>query len=449
MVNRKRIMTGVIAAVAAVAVAYFALRGRVLQVAVTEAVRRDVREYIAEDAKTRLADEYILDMPVSGTLERITLDVGAEVGQGDVLARVNPYELERQLEALEALIEQARARITGVDVTKPKAEQLKTAEIRVSEGRDAAAIARKELDAGRVNLAKAAQTYQRISALYRQGAVSESDYDEADRRYQTLQQDVARLELAERVANKNLEIAELSRRELFESVDDNEYLRRVHLAEIQRLESQRAVLRDDLRKTEIRAPVESVLLEKYIEDARVLQAGTPLLRLGDLTTIEIESDILSEEVTRISVGNPVEITGRALRDKTIPGEVTRIYPSGFKKISALGIEQQRVRILIGYNNAGVTLRPGTSVDIRVITDQRGDVVAVPERATFKHNDGWAVFKVAGGRARIRPVVIGLRSDEWAEIIEGLAPGDVVITERKNELADGVRIDPMPLEGGGA
>ena len=250
------------------------------------------------------------------------------------------------------------------------------------------------------------------------------------------------------VAEKNQERAQLSLRELVGSMDDNEYLRDVQQAEIQRLESELEILRGDLSKTEIRAPVDSVVLEKYIEDSRVLQPGTPLMRLGDLTTIEIESDILSEEVTRIAVGDPVEISGKALGNRALTGEVSRIYPSWFKKISALGIEQQRVKILVGFDNGEVHLRPGTSVDIRVITERHENAVAVPERATFKLDDGWAVFRVNSGRAKLAPVTIGLKNDEWAEIVEGLAPGDVIITERKNELGDGVRIDPVPLKNNG-
>ncbi|MEA3365102.1 MAG: efflux RND transporter periplasmic adaptor subunit [Candidatus Hydrogenedentes bacterium] len=442
--NRKRLIIRGIVVVVAAGAGYFALRGPVLSVAVTEAVRRDVSEYVAEDAKTRLHDEYTIDMPVSGTLERIALDVGAEIKKGDVLARVDPYDLERQIEATDALIEQARARITGVDVSKPKQEELKSAEVRVAESRDSLEMTRKQLEAAQVNLAKAEQNYKRLDALYKQDIASEADYDEAERKYQTLKQDAERLEIAVRAAEKSLELAELSRKELIDSVDDNEYMRQVYLAEIQRLESELGILRDDLSNTDITAPVDSVLLEKYIEDSRVLQAGTPLMRLGEMTTIEIESDILSEEVTRISVGDPVEISGKALGDQTLMGEVTRIYPSGFEKISALGIEQQRVRILIGFDNNQVRLRPGTSVDIRVITQQHENVVAVPERATFKRNGGWAVFKVNNGRAKLTPVTIGLKNDEWAEIIEGVQPGDTIITERKNDLEDGVRIDPAPL-----
>lgn len=442
--NRKRLIIAAIIIVVAVVAVYVGLRGPVLSVAVTEAVRRDVSEYVAEDAKTRLHDEYTIDMPVSGTLERIALDVGAEIKKGDVLARVEPYDLERQIEATEALIEQARARITGVDVSKPKQEELKSAEVRVAEGRDSLAMARKQLEAAQINLGKAEDNYNRLSALYKQDIVSESDYDEAERKYRTLKQDAERLEIAVRVAGKGLELAELSQKQLVDSIDDNEYMREVYLAEIQRLESELGIMRDDLNETGITAPVDSVLLEKYIEDSRVLQAGTPLMRLGDMTTIEIESDILSEEVTRISVGDPVEISGKALGDETIMGEVTRIYPSGFEKISALGIEQQRVRILIGFDNSEAHLRPGTSVDIRVITDQHEDVVAVPERATFKRNGGWAVFKVNNSRAKLAPVTIGLRNDEWAEVVEGVEPGDTIITERKNDLEDGIRIDPRSL-----
>ena len=159
--NRKRLILGVIVAVAAAAGAYISLRGPVLPVAVVEVTRRDVAEYVAEDAKTRLHDEYTIDMPVPGTVERITLEVGAEVTKGAVLARVDPHDLERQIEAGEALIEQARARITGVDVSKPKEEQIRPAELRVAESRGAAALARQAFEGAQTNRTTAEQTYTR------------------------------------------------------------------------------------------------------------------------------------------------------------------------------------------------------------------------------------------------------------------------------------------------
>ncbi|MCL4693789.1 MAG: hypothetical protein KJ060_14915, partial [Candidatus Hydrogenedentes bacterium] len=158
--------------------------------------------------------------------------------------------------------------------------------------------------------------------------------------------------------------------------------------------------------------------------------------------IEIECDVLSEEVGRINRGDPVEITGKALNDEVIMGSVERIYPAGFKKISALGIEQQRVRTIIAFDNAQTDLRPGTSVDVRIITDEAADAVAVPERATFRSEGGWAVFVVQGGEAVLTPVEIALKNDDWAAIASGVQAGETVVAEPKTELKDGMAVSPL-------
>lgn len=435
----KRVLVGLIVVAIAVAVVA-ALRPRPLLVEAAEVTVRSVREYISEDAKTRLADEYLVDMPISGTIERIRLDVGDRVEAGECIALIDPFDLQQQIASLEALVEQARAQISGVDTAKPKTEDLEAARLRVRAGQENEAIARKEIEIARIEFANAKKEFERIRALREQGAVSQAQYDDAERVYLAAQETMRKLEIAQDATRTAREVAELNSHGLAASVDDNEYMRRVYQSEMESRVAQLEILKRDLERTSVNAPVTAVVLEKFVEDRRVLPAGTPLLRLGDLSTIDIECDVLSEEVGRIREGNPVEISGKALRGHTIMGRVKRIYPAGFKKISALGIEQQRVKTLIDFDNEAAQLRPGVSVDVRIITGESPEAVAVPERATFRHGDGWAVFLVGEfGRARLTPVEIGLKNDEWAEIRSGLAPGQRVVAGPQNELRDGARI----------
>ncbi len=424
---------------AAILVAAVALRGGSLPVVLANLEHRSVREYISEDAKTRLADEYILDLPVSGTVERIALEVGDFVEAGDVVVSMDPYELEQRIHEVDARIAQAGAHVSGVDMTKPKPEDVESAEIRVKEMQDALEVARKARKVTELNFEEALKNFDRAQGLIDAGAVSQSFLDDAETRYRSLSEGLEQSRLEESVAKKALEQAKLASKRLSGSIDDNEYLREAYEAEIKALESQRAVLRNDLKKSEVRSPVSGPILEKYVEDSRVLLAGTPLVRIGDVASIEIESDILSEEVTGIELGDPVEISGKALRGDTIMGTVTRIYPAGFEKISSLGIEQQRVKALIGFDNTDAKLRPGTSVDIRIITAESSNVLAVPDQAVFRTEGQWYVFKVRGGSAELCAVTIGLRNDEWVEIVEGLALDDVIVGELKNELEDGMRV----------
>ena len=441
MAGRKRMLIagGV---VALLALLLLMTRERPVPVEMAEAEARTVREYIAEDAKTRLADDFIIDMPLSGTVDAITLEEGDEIEAGGCVATVDAYGLEQQVASVEALIAQARARITSVDVEKPKPEDLASAELRIKEEHDRQAMAGKERAIAENDFKDAQREYNRVKALFDSGAVSQSQYDEAERALNNARENLERVSLAGNAVQKALDIAELASQRLAGSVDDNEYMREVFRMEVESLESQLNVLKDDLAKTQITSPVKGVVLEKYIDDKRVLAAGTPLLRIGDLVTIEIECDVLSEEIVRVKVGDPVEITGKALNDRVVMGRVKRIYPSGFQKVSALGIEQQRVRTILAFDDSSESLRPGTSVDVRIITGEAMDAVSVPERATFRSDGGWAVFTVEKGRARLVPVEIALKNDDWAAIRSGLQLGQTVIAEPKNELTDGVRVAPL-------
>lgn len=438
---KRRVLYIVVGAIVVAAVAW-SFRSQPVVVPFTQPEVRTVREFIAEDAETRLADRYTIDMPVNGTVQRIALEVGDTVEKGQVVAQVDPYDLQRRIDEVEARIAQARAQASGVDVQKPKPEQIESARIHVEEMQDTLEVARQAHRVIELELEEAERAYQRAQELLQAGAVSQTYLDEAETRYETLTENLRRATLEQQAAEKALAQARLAYEQIRASVDDNEYLREAYLAEAAALEAQLAMLQNDLEKAAMRSPVAGPVLEKFVEDSRVLQAGAPLLTIGDVESIEIESDILSEEITQIDVNDPVEIFGKALRGRTVAGHVKRIYPAGFEKISSLGIEQQRVKILIEFDNAEAGLRPGTSVDVRIITEESPETLAVPDRAVFRAGNEWYAFRVVGGRAAQTPVELGLRNDEWAEVLDGLSQDDVIVAELTNDLADGARVSPL-------
>ena len=418
----------------------FSLRTQPVEVEIGPPRIQTVFEYITEEAKTRLAQEYLIDMPVAGTLERIPREVGDEVAAGDVLARVDRFDLEQQTRGVESHIAQVQAQISGVDIGKPKSEDLESAAVRVQELGETVGIAEKELAIAEIEAGNADRDRSRMRQLRAEGVASQAELDRAERLARSAAQNVDRARLGVKVAQKNLEMAHLAKSRVTGSVDDNEYMRRAYQAEMESLDAQLAIVRGDLEKTEVRAPVAGPILEKYVESRRVLPPGTPLLKMGDLSSVEIESDILSEEVVRVQPGQRVEISGKAVgRETSFEGTVKRIYPSAFMKISALGIEQQRVKTIIAFDNSTLGLRPGTRLDVRIITAEKQNAVSVPERSIFRREGKWYVFTVQSGRARLAPVSIGLKNDEWAEITDGLTAGDVIILEPKNDLENGVRI----------
>jgi HlyD family secretion protein len=410
---------------------------------------RTVKAFIAEDGETQLADLHIIDMPVSGRLASLPWEIGDMVEAGDVLARVEDNTIRDQLRGVEALIEQATAQMSGVDVQKPKPEALASAQLHVQEAGDALQMAVSARGVAEIQLEEAERQFGRLQTLLDRGVVSQRDYDEARALRESLKGELARAQAAEERTQKGLEIARLGAAQLEGSVDDNEFMREAYQAQVDHLKTQFETLQRELDKTVIKAPVTGPVLIKLVEAGRSLMAGTPILQIGDLASGEIIVDVLSEEVVHIEEGGPVEIEGKALGGTMVMGSVKRIYPAAFKKISALGIEQQRVRVLVDYDDTAMDVRPGTSLDVRIITGQRDNAVAVPERALFHHEGQWHVFRVRGGAigplrwevAHLEPVVVTVKNDTWAAIDEGLAHDDVIITEPLNTLSSGARVQP--------
>jgi HlyD family secretion protein len=197
------------------------------------------------------------------------------------------------------------------------------------------------------------------------------------------------------------------------------------------------------------SPVDGVVLKRELFSEQYVRAGTLLLTIGSLNELEIEAEILTQEAAAIREGHEVDIYGPALgRDvsDSVPGNVRRVLPDAFTKVSSLGVEEQRVKVIVALDDLPSVLqeRPGLGVGfrvrVRVYTDARQDVVAVPRSALF-HNEagGWAAFVVRDSRALQQNVEVGLMNDEWAEIRSGITEGETVIVAPESTLAEGVRV----------
>jgi len=400
-----------------------------------------VREFITEDSKTRLADEYILTMPIAGRVGRIALEEGDGVTSGQVLARIDDFDLRKQLEGRRAHVQSLRAQIAGVDAQKPKPEDIEASSLKVQEAQLQLEAGRKAIEIARLRLADAERELKRSENLLKAGVLQRAQYDAARLARDTLAEQLANAGIEQSARARTLDIARVNLKRLRESIDDNEYQRDLYQAQIRQTESEIAVVQDQLAKTLVRSPIDGVVLIKHVEDEQVLAAGAPLLTLGNATGIEIEADILSEEIGRVRVGQPVEVTGKTLQGRTVMGRVGRIYPTGFMKVSALGIEQQRVKVIIQFDNSALRLIPRLSVDVRIIVSARENVLTLPEQAVFKQDDAWAVLVIENDRLASRPVEIGLRNDRVVEIVKGITPEDIVVAEPTNDLRAGQRAEP--------
>lgn len=160
----------------------------------------------------------------------------------------------------------------------------------------------------------------------------------------------------------------------------------------------------NLARAQINSPVSGVVLQRYQTRRQFLPAGTPLLTIGRLQEMEITAEVLTERATRISSGDPVESFGQGVPDGPLTGEVVRVNPAGFKKISSLGVEQQRVKVTIKPDRLPPELGVEFRVHVRIFHDQATDALILPRTCLFRGEDGgWQVLVVRDGRTELRPV----------------------------------------------
>ena len=201
------------------------------------------------------------------------------------------------------------------------------------------------------------------------------------------------------------------------------------------------------------SPIDGVILERSISDERQVATGTVLLSIGRWEDMEIEADVLSQDVVRVKPGELVEVQGAAVGDQPARAKVTRIFPAGFTKVSSLGVEQQRVKVIMKFLpedlsrlREAVGLGVGYRLRVRIFTAEAAGALVIPRAALFRgaKND-WRVFAVRDGRARLQAVKVGLSNDEHAQIIEGLGENDRVILAPETNLAEGQRVQVIDIE----
>jgi HlyD family secretion protein len=199
----------------------------------------------------------------------------------------------------------------------------------------------------------------------------------------------------------------------------------------------------------MQSPIDGVVLEKTMDDEQFVPAGAVLLKIGRLSDLEVEADILSQDATRIRKGAVANIYGIATGSGTgrsVEGTVDRVYPQAFTKISSLGVEQQRVKVVVRFSDEAIVelQQLGVGADyrvrVRIFTDGRTGTLLVPRSALFRSFDGgWRVFVVRNGRARLQDVTTGLMNDEHVEVLSGLEENETVILAPENDIQDGSHV----------
>ncbi|MFV1959404.1 MAG: efflux RND transporter periplasmic adaptor subunit, partial [Planctomycetota bacterium] len=330
----------------------------------------------------------------------------------------------------------------GVATKRPKPEEIEEAAVGERQAVESVAVARSELQRLQAAHENVLKDYDRARALARQALIPQADLDAAETAETQAREQVEVQEVRLRIAELAVGGATLRRQVIESRLHDFDWEEKDYARQIEALEASLAKLEDDLKQTEIRAPIDGTILRLERESEQVITAGTPILEMGDLSRLEVEADFLSGDAAHMRSDMRAEIFGRALGDAVLPAKVVRIDPSAFTKISSLGVEQQRVTVTLAVDPAGTGLGDRYRVEVRVILDERPDVLLVPEGALFREGEGWAVFVIEDGRARLRRVETGLRGLRTREVRSGLAEGDVVILHPDDTIEEGGRVAPL-------
>jgi HlyD family secretion protein len=388
----KRVLA-VLAGLAALGGLVFAWLPDPLPVDLVQVRRGTIRVTVDEDGRTRVKDRYVVSAPLLATSARIELHPGDPIAERQLLARLMPLEpalLDSRTQA------QAERRVASAVAGRKQAES-------------AVLRARSVLD-------YATSEIERQRELSRQGATAERALETAELQERTAREELASSEFALRVAGYEVEMARLNleRQSGGPGTQDN---------------------------IELASPVSGQILRVIQESAGVVQPGTPLMELGDVKALEIVADVLTSDAVHIKP------TARAWIDRwggdaALSAHVRSIEPSAFTRVSALGVEEQRVNVILDLDEPYAkwsALGDGYRVEVRILTWQADNALVVPESAIFRRNERWATFAVRNGRAEIVFLEVGHRNGELAEVLGGLSDGMEVIVHPSDRVAPGVKV----------
>ncbi len=381
---------------------------------VTAVSTGEIRTYVEERAKTRLPDVARITMPLAGRILPIKFEEGQTVEAGQEVARLDPADLDTELAEALASVGQYENLVVSVG------ETVKSAQAQVASSEAKARWAEAE--------------FKRRSTLAEKNALSETERSSSELMQIQSRIDAQKDSLTANAYNAMMAYVQIGREDA--------------------IEKQKRKKRDRDRAV-LKTPVGGTVLRRHESSERYLPAGEVLLEIGRLDDLEIEAEILTQDALQIREGADVEIEGVALGEKALRGTVARIYPRGFTKVSSLGVEQQRVLVIVRFDpddraaleKNGTKLGVDYRVRVRIFTDHRDSAVKVSRSALFRGPAGnWQAFVVRDGHARIVDLKLGLTNDFEAEVVEGLKAGDQVVIAPESSLTDGAKVEPHARGG---
>ena len=391
------ILVLVIVAGAVVALLTMWLRPAPARVDAAQVERGPMLVTVDGEGKTRVRDRYVVATPVGGQLRRITLKRGDTVARGQVIAQIDPLPL------------------APLD-PRQKAEAI----ARVNAAEDARREVDRMIERSKALYDQARRDCERCEVLARSGDISRQELEKAQTAVATSFREYEAARSRAESAAHEVEIASA--------------------ALLAATQSQKALA----APVKVQAPTGGRVLRVVEESERVVAAGAPLVELSNPSKLELVIELLSTDAVKVSPGSPVLIEGWG-GPEALEARVRLIEPSAFTKVSALGIEEQRVNVVADLVTPSNALGDGYRIEGRIIIWQGDSVLKIPVSALFRRGESWSVFVIENGEARLREVEIGQRTPFEVEIKSGLDESTKVIIHPSNEISDGSRVDQAGIE----
>ncbi len=396
MQSQKRIILYVIAAVIILVIGY-GFMSKPIVVETAEAQRGYMSVAIEEEGKTRVINRFIVSAPVAGFAVRIGFDVGDSLNKGDKITELEPLRSH---------------------VLDPRSRAEAKARVAASE---ASLLAAKEnARAAKASADYAKKEVERVRQLFKDSFVTREKLDMAEA-------DMHRTDAALHSSEFAIEVARHEKEAALTALKYSAAHETEHVTE----------------KVLIRAPVSGRILKILHESEGVVREGEALIEIGDPRALEVQVDVLSADAVQLKPGTPV-LFDRWGGNTSLQGRVRSIEPAGFTKISALGVEEQRVLVIsdiVSPPEEWTQLGDGYRVEASFILWEDDDVLQIPSSALFRTGKSWAVFVIKNKKAQLRTVQTGYRNGLSTNIVSGLSEGEIVISHPDNSIKDGSNVRP--------
>lgn len=384
MVKNKKLWWIVGASVLLILISAFYYVSSAQSVAATRIQKGVLTNTISETGYVKTVDQYDIEARIYGLVEEVMVATGQQVSSGTVLMRLTNPDLDAETEQAQAQLVLARGELSQAKL----------------------ALASYEMESSQAQTA-----FDRQKTLYEEGVVSQADYEAArDRLQKAVQQVELHGQYMGQVQNKIAIYSDLTGS----------------------LQSKRSALI-------IKSPIDGTVLDLPGKQGMYITPGSLLAQIGTTSQLEIQADLLSDDLGEVQVGQPVSVTATVLGQEVLSGVVSEIKPRAFAKISALGVEQRRVPVIIKLNS-GSKLKPGYEVRVSIETTRREGVLLLPREALKSAGDGrYKVMKISNNRVVYQDIELGLKGREYVEATAGVKEGDLIVKDGSQALAEKARV----------